>query len=103
MRSVGLNDFTLETGEKITISDKYFGAIKDGVKDQAFSWLELNGHDDIIKNDINISYGRGEEQDASELMLELQQRKIPYKNKKYVHFQTLRAFIREQSKVVQPD
>tara|TARA_R110000751_G_scaffold23265_1_gene64683 strand:- start:161 stop:571 length:411 start_codon:yes stop_codon:yes gene_type:complete len=31
-------------------------------KDQAFDWLRSNGLDDIIKNDVTVSFGKGRRQ-----------------------------------------
>ena len=40
-------------------------------KDEAYAWLRENGYDDIIKNDITLSFGRGEDNVAKDLMADL--------------------------------
>jgi translation elongation factor EF-Ts len=96
MQSVGLLEFRLVNGAKITVKKFYSGSIKDENRDQAFSWLAEHNHDDIIKNDYTIGFGKGEDSKAGEFEQELTAMGVPFKHKKHVHPQTLNAFIREQ-------
>lgn len=92
----GVSEFKLVNGRKITIKKFYSGSIGDANRDDAFAWLKEHGHDDIVKNDFTITFGKGEDSKAETFMQELTGLGVPFKNKKHVHPQTLSAFIREQ-------
>ena len=65
-------------------------------KDAAFEWLRDNGLDDIIKNDITVSFGKGEDNVAGDVVGLLQERGFDPKTKTHVHPSTLKAFIKER-------
>lgn len=96
MQSVGISEFRLVNGAKITVKKFYSGTITDVNREQAFKWLAEHNHDDLIKNDFTVGFGKGEDDKASEFEQELSAMGVPYKHKKHVHPQTLNAFIREQ-------
>ena len=65
-------------------------------KEQAFDWLRSNGLDDIIKNDITVSFGKGEDNVAGDVIGMLRDKGFDPKTKTHVHPSTLRAFVRER-------
>ena len=65
-------------------------------KDQAFDWLRSNGLDDIIKNDITVSFGKGEDNVAGDVVGMLQSKGFDPKTKTHVHPSTLKAFVKER-------
>ena len=65
-------------------------------KDQAFDWLRSNGLDDIIKNDITVSFGKGEDNLAGDAVGILRDRGFDPKTKTHVHPSTLKAFVKER-------
>ena len=65
-------------------------------KDEAFSWLRDNGLDDIIKNDVTCSFGKGEDNVAGDVVGLLQERGFDPKTKTHVHPSTLKAFVKER-------
>jgi len=65
-------------------------------KDEAFSWLRDNGLDDIIKNDVTCSFGKGEDNIAGDVVGLLQERGFDPKTKTHVHPSTLKAFVKER-------
>ena len=65
-------------------------------REKAFQWLRDNGHGDIIKNDITVSFGRGEDNKAVEYAsLELHKGYLPT-HKVDVHNRVLVAAFRER-------
>lgn len=96
MNDMGLSEFKLENGYKIVIKKLYFGSISETNAIPAFEWLKKEGHDDIIKNKVQCDFGRGEEEKAAELVKLLQQHEVQFESKKFVHPQTLKAFVKEQ-------
>ena len=65
-------------------------------RDEAFSWLRENGLDDIIKNDITVSFGKGEDNVAGDVVGLLQERGFDPVTKTQVHPSTLKAFVKER-------
>ena len=65
-------------------------------KDEAFAWLRENNLDDIIKNDITCSFGKGEDNMAGDVVGMLQDRGFDPKTKTHVHPSTLKAFVKER-------
>jgi len=65
-------------------------------KEQAFDWLRSNGLDDIIKNDITVSFGKGEDNVAGDVIGMLRDKGFDPNTKTHVHPSTLRAFVRER-------
>ena len=65
-------------------------------KEEAFNWLRDNRLDDIIKNDITVSFGKGEDNVAGDVVGLLQDRGFDPKTKTHVHPSTLKAFIKER-------
>ena len=54
------------------------------------------GLDDIIKNDITVSFGKGEDNVAGDVVGLLQERGFDPKTKTHVHPSTLKAFVKER-------
>ena len=96
MQQCGLSEFRLVNGARITIKPYYSGSIGDENREQAFDWLKKHNHDDLIKNDYTITFGKGEDADAETFEVRLSNLGVSYKHKKHIHPQTLSAFIREQ-------
>ena len=65
-------------------------------KEEAFAWLRENGLDDIIKNDITCSFGKGEDNLAGDVVGLLHERGFDPKTKTHVHPSTLKAFVKER-------
>jgi hypothetical protein len=72
-----------------------------GVKEkevEAFGWLEENGHGDLIKNIVSVRFGKGENDNASRLIEDLEQNGLTPDQKRKVEPMTLNAFLGEQIK-----
>ena len=65
-------------------------------RDEAYQWLRENDLDDIIKNDVIMSFGKGEDNIAGDIMYDLEQRGMHPEKKTHIHSMTLKAFIRER-------
>lgn len=96
MAEIGLSEFKLDSGHKITVNPFYNCSIPKDRVDEAMDWLRDNNHGDLIKNTISVDFGRGEDNDAADLKQGLNDMGRSYTDKTGVHPQTLRAFVREQ-------
>ena len=65
-------------------------------REKAFQWLRDNGHGDIIKNDITVSFGRGEDNKAVEYASLAQQKGYLPTQKVDVHNRVVVAAFRER-------
>jgi regulator of replication initiation timing len=65
-------------------------------REQAFDWLRSNGLDDIIKNDVTCSFGKGQDNLAGDVIGILKDRGFDPTTKTHVHPSTLKAFIKER-------
>lgn len=65
-------------------------------KDEAFAWLRSNGLDDIIKNDVTVTFGKGQDNLAGDLFGRLEREGLQPSNKTHVHPSTLKAFVKER-------
>lgn len=94
--AVGLAEVKLLDGSKVSVDTEYFANISAERQGPAYEWLRDQGHGDLIKNELKTTFGRGEDDQAAELMAEMDARGISYSNAQTVHPQTLKAFVKEQ-------
>jgi uncharacterized small protein (DUF1192 family) len=96
LEELGLKSFTLEDGSKVAVQPLYGAAIPAPRKEEAFAWLRENGYDDLIKNDVVCSFGRGEDEKAADFAQAARERGLSPEQKQTVHAQTLKAWVRER-------
>jgi len=71
-------------------------------KEEAFEWLRDNHLDDIIKNDVTVSFGKGEDNMAGDAVETLRERGFDPMVKTHIHPMTLKAFVRERIEAGKP-
>jgi hypothetical protein len=98
MEEIGVESFTLKDGRVVTVKLDYHASIPVVRQGEAFGWLRTNGHDGIIKRNVTVKFGKGEDNEAEELVQVLKDTfpESPFTDKHSVHPQTLKAFVREQ-------
>ena len=96
MQECGISKFTTINGDKVEVKPFYSAKIGEDNQFACFSWLRENGHDDIIKNEIKTTFGRGEDMAAAKVAETLKSLHVSFTQKESVHPQTLTAFVREQ-------
>lgn len=65
-------------------------------KEEAFEWLRQQGCDDIIKNDVTVSFGRGQDNEVGNVIGLLRDMGHNPDQKTQVNPMTLKAFVRER-------
>lgn len=97
MNELGLQGFTLSNGWAIRIDPQIYASISKENQDEAYTWLESNGHGDLIKREFNIKFNKEQEKDVKKFQRDLSKRKKPLNVsiKKSVHHQTLNSWVRE--------
>ena len=100
MDECGMTEFTTTDGIKISVTETIRASIPIESQAQAFEWLKGHNHDDLIKREFKIEFGKGEEKWAEEFEKKLNEEERPLKVqvKRGVHPQTLASFVREQLK-----
>ena len=96
MAELGMQDLRLEDGSRITIDMFYATRINKNNRDAAHEWLRQQGHGDIIKNQVSVSFGKGEDETALETMTLLEKEGLFPDQKESVHPSTLKAFVKER-------
>ena len=93
MKDMNITKLKLKDGETVEVSNFYSASIVD--QDAAFKWLRENGRGDIIKNDITVTFGRGEDNKAAEYAVLAKGQGYEPVQKVGVHPQTLKGVVRE--------
>jgi hypothetical protein len=93
MNKVGLKLIQLDNGAKIQINEFVDARIKDA--EVAFDWLRATNNESIIKNQIQVVLGRGDDAKAQEILQTLKENDVDADLKITVHNQTLKAFCRD--------
>jgi len=103
MEEMNIKKLKLKDGETVEVSNFYSASIVD--QDAAFKWLRDNGRGDIIKNDITVTFGRGEDNKAAAYAVLAQGQGYEPVQKVGVHPQTLKGVVREcnESGIELPD
>lgn len=97
LTELGMKEFTMSDGSKITVKPFYSASIKEENRAQAYEWLRDNGYDDIIKNTVSVRFGRGEDQLCETLLNLLREQSYPVEQAQKIEPQTLKAWVREQT------
>ena len=71
-------------------------SIPEARKEEAFNWLREQQLDDIIKNDVTVSFGRGEDNAAKNAVGILREQGFDPETKTHIHAMTLKAFVKER-------
>jgi 16S rRNA C1402 N4-methylase RsmH len=96
MQQAGVSSIKLDNGTSVEVSPYYYAKISEDRKAEAFQWLRENDHGDLIKNNVSVSFGKGEDSNAVKLKSELEAKGLVVDQKQDVHWQTLRGFVKEQ-------
>jgi hypothetical protein len=96
MMSIGMEEFTLASGEKVSVKKYYSASIPGEFLPQALDWLRNSGNGDIIKNSVVCQFGKGEDDIANLLAEELRKKGLHPEQKTFVHPMTLKSFVKER-------
>jgi len=96
MAEVGMAKFTLTDGSEVTVKPYYSAKISDEKREECFTWLQDHGHEALIKDEVVLTFNRGEHEKAEEFKAQLEEQGMEYSGKMGVHPQTLTAFVKEQ-------
>ncbi len=96
MEQRGVKEIKLTSGEAISYKPFYKASITKDNETECFGWLEKNNHDELIKNIVSVRFGKGDNDQASKLVEDLEQNGLAPDQKRKVEPMTLNAFVGEQ-------
>jgi len=96
MQRAGVTLIKLKDGSSVEIKPFYAARIPSSKIEEAFEWLRINGHGDLIKNNVMITFRRKQDNEAKSLVAELREKGHNVKQAEKVEPMTLKAFVKEQ-------
>ena len=95
MAEVGLDSFTLAGGRKIEIANVVYAKLPNDTYN-AFEWLRTKNMDGVIKTQIILDVGKGEQERLKRIQDMLQEVGETPIIKSTIHHMTLKALVKEQ-------
>ena len=95
MDQMNIKKLKLKDGETVEVGNFYSASILPEKQEEAFNWLRQNGRGDVIKNDITVTFGTGEDNKAMAYATLAKGQGYEPVQKVGVHPQTLKGIVRE--------
>jgi hypothetical protein len=95
MREAGQEMLRTMDGETVELKETLHASIPVANLQQALKWLEEHGQGAIIKRDIRLQFGKGEDAKADSALRLILEAGLTPQDKQSVHPQTLAAVLRE--------
>ena len=92
----GLSSLKLADGSAVEVKKSYSCTIKKDDIESAHTWLRENGLGDLIKNEVFVTFGKGEDNKAKDLLDLAEQSGYEPQQKSKVEPMTLKALYRER-------
>tara|TARA_R110002020_G_scaffold14303_2_gene50775 strand:- start:125 stop:682 length:558 start_codon:yes stop_codon:yes gene_type:complete len=92
----GLSSLKLADGSSVDVRKSYNCTIKKDQMELAYNWLRENGLGDIIKNEVAVQFGKGEDNKAEQLLTLAEHEGYEPTQKQKVEPMTLKALFRER-------
>ena len=96
MESMKLKTLKLQDGSAIEVKEVYSATIPVANRERAYQWLRENDLGDLIKNEITVSFGRGEDDKATQYAGLAEGQGYQPQQKLKVEPMTLKALYRER-------
>jgi hypothetical protein len=102
LEEMNLQKFTLMDGSEISVKPIYGASIPKGRKEEAFKWLRDHNFGDLVKNNVSVTFARGEDEIAKNFVdLCADQGFVPSQIEK-VEPMTLKGWLREEVEAGNP-
>ena len=96
LEEMGLQKFTLTDGSEISVKPIYSASIPKDRREEAFQWLRDHEFGDLVKNNVTVTFGRGEDEDAKEFLNLCGSQGYAPDQLEKVEPMTLKAWLRER-------
>ena len=102
LESMGLQKFTLTDGSEISVKPIYAASIPVNRREEAFQWLLDHEFGDLVKNNVTVTFGRGEDDIAKEFVGTVHTLGLMPNQTEKVEPMTLKAWLRERVEAGDP-
>tara|TARA_R110002096_G_scaffold159360_9_gene325202 strand:- start:441 stop:1034 length:594 start_codon:yes stop_codon:yes gene_type:complete len=102
LEEMGLQKFTLTDGAEISVKPLYAASIPRDRKSEAFQWLRDHEFGDLVKNNVTVTFGRGEDDTAKEFVGLCGSQGFTPSQLEKVEPMTLKAWLRERVEAGDP-
>ena len=102
LEEMGLQKFTLTDGAEISVKPIYSASIPRDRKDEAFQWLRDHEFGDLVKNNVTVTFGRGEDTIAKDFVDLCGSQGFTPSQLEKVEPMTLKAWLRERVEAGDP-
>ena len=92
----GLSSLKLADGSGVEVRKSYSCTVKKDSVESAYTWLRENGLGDLIKNEIAVQFGKGEDNKAEQMLYLAAEQGYEPTQKQKVEPMTLKALYRER-------
>lgn len=93
---VGVQQLVLDDGTRISVKEELRVSTTGKYRAPILSWLEATGHDDIVKDELTVPFGKGEDERVGQALGALEAVGVTdVSRKRAVHAQTFAALLRE--------
>ena len=92
----GISSLKLADGSSVDVNKSYNCTIKKDEMEAAYNWLRENQLGDLIKNEVSVQFGKGEDNKAEHLLDLAAQEGYEPSQKSKVEPMTLKALYRER-------
>lgn len=98
MERLGMKEFTLQNGLSVSVRTILRASVAGDRMPAAIKWLRENGAESLIKRDVTVSFGKGEDKKATELIKRLMRsvRKYAVGDEESVNTATLKSYVQEK-------
>lgn len=96
MDEVGMESFKTRSGASVEIAEVIRASIPKAMQGPAFRWLRDHDHGAMIKRELKLLFGKGEDDMATALVHQLAKQGHEVDDKTQVNAQTLSAFVRSE-------
>ena len=95
MQEMGVDSVSVD-GNSVSLSPFVYASIPEKNKEEAFNFLRSIGEDDIIKNEVKVTFGRGQDNMASAFFEDCKSQGHNPEQKQSIHPSTLKAWVKER-------
>lgn len=96
LQEIGIVNFELDDGSVVQVKENISAHIKEENRVAAYEWLRDHGLDDIIKNTVVCSFGREEDDKASDFFAFAKKEGFEPQQNSSIHPSTLKAFAKDR-------
>jgi len=91
----GLSELRLADGTKVVVRTDLKVSTTGKYRPAINTWLEETGHDDIIKDEVTVPFGKDESERVGRVVAFLEDAGLQHDRRRYVAPQTLKALVNE--------